>query len=44
MPDESSGGRGELAQRALRRLHPEDGELKGRVDSGEFPSRFRKTA
>ena len=33
---------GDLAQRALK-LHPEDGELKERVGSGDFPSRFRKT-
>ncbi len=29
-----------LAKRALE-LHPEDGELKGRIESGDFPSRFR---
>jgi ferredoxin len=31
----------ELAVKAIQ-LHPEDGELKARIDSGEFPSRFRK--
>jgi ferredoxin len=30
-----------LAARA-RKLHPEDGELIARLDSGNFPSRFRK--
>jgi ferredoxin len=30
-----------LAKRALE-LHPDDVELKARVSSGEFPSRFRK--
>jgi ferredoxin len=30
-----------LLERAIR-LHPEDAELKKRVDSGSFPSRFRK--
>lgn len=29
-----------LAARALV-IHPDDGELKGRLDSGSFPSRFR---
>ena len=32
---------GELAKKAVE-LHPDDGELKGRIDSGDFPSRFRK--
>ena len=31
----------ELAVKAVK-LHPEDGELKARIESGEFPSRFRK--
>lgn len=31
----------DLAQKAIV-LHPEDGELKIRIDSGEYPSRFRK--
>jgi hypothetical protein len=31
----------ELADKALK-LHPDDGELKQRIESGEFPSRFRK--
>jgi hypothetical protein len=32
---------GELVQKAVK-LHPEDDDLKTRVDSGEYPSRFRK--
>jgi ferredoxin len=31
---------GDLLQRALA-LHPDDGALKARVASGDFPSRFR---
>jgi len=30
-----------LVQRAIQ-LHPDDDELKSRVDSGDYPSRFRK--
>ena len=30
-----------LAERAVR-LHPEDDALKKRIDSNDFPSRFRK--
>jgi hypothetical protein len=29
-----------LLQKALK-LHPDDGELKERAESGEYPSRFR---
>jgi len=31
---------GDLLQRAIA-LHPDDAELKGKADSGDFPSRFR---
>ena len=31
----------ELAQKAIQ-LHPDDGDLKGRIASGDYPSRFRK--
>lgn len=31
----------ELARKALE-LHPDDAELRQRIESGEFPSRFRK--
>ncbi|RLB44799.1 MAG: 4Fe-4S ferredoxin [Deltaproteobacteria bacterium] len=30
-----------LGQKAIA-LHPDDGELKSRIESGEFPSRFRQ--
>lgn len=38
---ENEEAEADLAQKALT-LHPDDGELKERVDSGDFPSRFRK--
>lgn len=31
----------QLAKRAIQ-LHPDDNELQARVESGDFPSRFRK--
>ncbi|MEC7523518.1 MAG: YfhL family 4Fe-4S dicluster ferredoxin [Myxococcota bacterium] len=31
----------DLAEKALK-LHPDDGDLKGRIASGDYPSRFRK--
>jgi len=39
-PDNEEG-EADLAQKALK-LHPEDSELKERIDSGEYPSRFSK--
>lgn len=42
LPDPSRReGEADLADRALR-LHPDDEELKARVASGAYPSRFRK--
>jgi ferredoxin len=41
LPDpERAEKEADLAARALA-LHPDDAELKARVDSGDFPSRFR---
>jgi len=31
----------DLAQKAIK-LHPDDAELKARIESGDFPSRFRQ--